>query len=100
MAATASTSDWDDIVDYTQEELDEILQEVDKFEREELAESDVELGGESDSEIGDNSDPEDDVPLATLQTTWRPPTQPTKVRDFVLPTGPNHALPDTAKPLD
>ena len=83
MAATASTSDWDDIVDYTQEELDEILQEVDKFEREELAESDVELGGESDSEIGDNSNPEDDVPLATLQTTWRPATQPTKVCDFL-----------------
>ena len=57
----------------------------------ELGESDAEVGNRSDEDMEEvNSDPEDDVPLASLQTTQRPAT----------PVGLNHNGPDTAKPLD
>ena len=98
MASTSTANDWDEIEDYTEEEMADIMREVEKYKREALEESDVEVGENSDAEGEEHSDPEDDVPLATLQTTWRPAAQPT-VRQFVLPTDPSQALPDAAKPL-
>ena len=41
----------------------------------ELGESSVEVGNRSDEDMEVDSDPEDDVPLASLQTTWRPVTR-------------------------
>ena len=99
MASASVAFDTDQIEDYEDEELALILQEVERFEREELAESDFAFGQDSGEEEGGQSDPEDDIPLAMLQQTWRPATQPT-VRAFVQPTGPSHALPANAKPLD
>ena len=99
MASARTANDRDKMEDYTEEDIADILHQVEKSKREELEESDIEVGEDSDGEVEEHSDPEDDVPLATLRTTWRPATQPT-VRECVLPTGPTHALPDTAKPLD
>eukprot|EP00745_Piridium_sociabile_P020010 TRINITY_DN3051_c1_g1_i6.p1 TRINITY_DN3051_c1_g1~~TRINITY_DN3051_c1_g1_i6.p1 ORF type:complete len:108 (+),score=12.94 TRINITY_DN3051_c1_g1_i6:58-381(+) len=45
-------------------------------------------------------EPEYGVPLVTLQTTWRPDTQPAAVNEFSQETGPAHTLPPTASPLD
>ena len=96
----ASASVEDEMLDYTEEELEEILKDVEKFEREDLGESDIEVGNRCDEEMEVDSDPEDDVPLASLQTTWRPATHATQLREFEQPTGLNHNLPGTAKPLD
>ena len=82
-----------EMLDYTEEELEEILKDVEKFE--ELGESDIE----------------------GLMKTWKwiaiqkmsplhhfkqhggwPPTP--QLRNSEQPTGPNRNLPDTAKPLD
>jgi hypothetical protein len=46
------------------------------------------------------SDPEDNIPLALLQMTWRSAGLPIAVKEFVLPAGPVHSLPLNAKPLD
>ncbi|KAK7505845.1 hypothetical protein BaRGS_00003116 [Batillaria attramentaria] len=90
----------DDFIDYTAEELDQILKEVEKYEREEADESDVDIADENEDEEGAVSDPEDDIPLACLQATWRPAVNETPVRAFAEPTGPHHNLPETDKPLD
>ena len=82
-----------------QKELAEIVHESEKYEKEQLEESDIEVGEGLDGEEEEQSDPEDDVPLATLQTTWRPAAPPT-VRAFTEATGPSHTLPENAKPLD
>ena len=52
-----------------QKELAEIVHESEKYEKEQLEESDIEVGEGLDGEEDEQSNPEDDVPLATLQTT-------------------------------
>lgn len=96
----ASNSADGDILDYSAEELDEILREVEKYEREELEESDIDFESDSEEQDKVESDPDDDVPLACLQTKWRPATHATTLADFTAPTGPNHNLPECAKPLE
>ena len=56
----------------------------------ELGESSVEEGNRSDEDMEVDSDPEGDVPLASLQTTWRPATQAAKLREYEQPIGLNH----------
>lgn len=89
--ATASSAD--EILDYTQGELNVILRKVDKYEREELGEFDIDVGGDSDEEFDAESEPDDNLSLACLQTNRRPATTATPIRDFVEPTGPGHNLP-------
>ena len=48
---------------------------------------------------GEVSDPNNEVPLAALQQTWRPATRAPYVKAFTQEVGPKHALPDNAKPL-
>ena len=50
--------------------------------------------------VVDNFDPEDDVPLAALQLTWRRATRAPAVQPFTEYVGTNHNLPANAKPLD
>ena len=99
MASASTVNEWGEMDDYTEDELAEIVQEIEKYEKEQLEESDIEVGEGLDGEEEEQSDPEDDVPLATLQTTWRPAAPPT-VRAFTEATGPSHTLPENAKPLD
>lgn len=59
--------------------------------------------GEVVTKSGENeeaSDPEDEVPLLTLQQTWRPAPCAPQVKPFEKPIGPNRSLPRAAKPLD
>ena len=99
MASASTVNEWGEMDDYTEDELAEIVQEIEKYEKEQLEESDIEVGEGLDGEEEEQSDPEDDVPLATLQTTWRPAAPPT-VRAFTEATGSSHTLPENAKPLD
>ena len=55
--------------DYTEDELSETAHEIKKYEKGQLEESDTEADEGLDGEEEEQSDPEDDVPLATLQTT-------------------------------
>ena len=55
--------------DYTEDELSETAHEIKKYEKGQLEESDIEADEGLDGEEEEQSDPEDDVPLATLQTT-------------------------------
>ena len=73
--------------DYTEDELSETAHKIKKYEKGQLEESDIEADEGLDGEEEEQSDPEDDVPLATLQTTWRPAAPPT-VRAFTEATGP------------
>ena len=73
--------------DYTEDELAQTVHEIEKYEKGQLEESDIEAGEGLDGEEEEQSDPEDDVPLATLQTTWRPAALPT-VLAFTEATGP------------
>ena len=82
-----------------QKELAEIVHESEKYEKEQLEESDIEVGEGLDGEEEQQSGPKDDVPLATLQTTWRPATPPT-VRAFTEATGPSHTLPEKCKAFE
>ena len=79
-----------------QKELAEIVHESEKYEKEQLEESDIEVGEGLDGEEEEQSGSKDDVPLATLQTTWRPAKPPT-VRAFTEATGPSHTLPEKCK---
>ena len=99
MASANTMNEWGEIVDYTEDEFAEIVHETEKYDKEQLEESDIEVGEGLDGEEEEQSDPEDDVPLATLQTTRRPAAPPT-VRAFTEGTGPSHTVPETAKPLD
>ena len=69
MASASTVNEWGEIHDYTEGELAEIVHEIEKYEKEELEESDIEVGEGLDGEEEEQSNPEDDVPLATLQTT-------------------------------
>ena len=82
-----------------QKELAEIVHESEKYEKEQLEESDIQVGEGLDREEEKQSGPKDDVPLAMLQTTWRPAAPPT-VRVFTEATGPSHTLPENAEPLN
>ena len=62
-------NEWGEIVDYTEDEFAEIVHETEKYDKEQLEESDIEVGEGLDGEEEEQSNPEDDVPLATLQTT-------------------------------
>ena len=57
------------MLDYN-EVLEMIRQDVETFEREELGESDTEVGSRSDEDMEVDGDPHD-VPLASLQTKWQ-----------------------------
>ena len=69
MASASTVNEWGEMDDYTEDELAEIVQEIEKYEKEQLEESDIEVGEGLDGEEEEQSDPEEDVPLATLQTT-------------------------------
>ena len=69
MASASTVNEWGEMDDYTEDELAEIVHEIEKYEKEELEESDIEVGEGLDGEEEEQSNPEDDVPLATLQTT-------------------------------
>ena len=89
----ATASEWNELEDYSKEEL----------EGEENDESDIDIGGGGEEEVREDeevSDPEDEVPLLTLQQTWRPATHAPNVKPFEKPVGPSHSLPKAAKPLD
>ena len=98
--ASASVLTDGEFLDYTKEEMDEILQEVERFEREEMNESDVDMGEGGEGEEEEESDADDDIPLSAFVTTWRPATCAPVVQPFEEETGPNHDLPLTATPLD
>ncbi|KAL8576606.1 hypothetical protein ACOMHN_025081 [Nucella lapillus] len=102
MAAKNDDSLWEE---YTEEELEAILHQVEEFEREENGESDVDIDvDEEENEIAEDSeeesDADDNILLASLQTTWRSAQAPVAVTEFALPTGAVHTLPPDAKPLD
>ena len=69
MASANTMNEWGEMDDYTEDELAEIVPEIEKYEKEQLEESDIEVGEGLDGEDEEQSDPEEDVPLATLQTT-------------------------------
>ena len=99
----ATASEWNELEDYSKEELDEILRHIEELEGEENDESDIDIGGGGEEEVREDeevSDPEDEVPLLTLQQTWRPATHAPDVKPFEKPVGPSHSLPKAAKPLD
>ena len=50
--------------DYTKDELAEIVHEIEKYEKGQLEESDIEAGEGLDGEEEEQSDPEDNVPLS------------------------------------
>ena len=101
MATQHDEVEWEE---YTEEELEIILREMEQMEKEKDAESDVEIdvaeGNDEEEESEEESDPEDNVPLADLQTTWRRAAVASRVNEFHLETGPSHALPANAKPFD
>ncbi|KAL8607942.1 hypothetical protein ACOMHN_005497 [Nucella lapillus] len=102
MAAKNDDSLWEE---YMEEELEAILHQVEEFEREENGESDVDIDvDEEENEIAEDSeeesDADDNIPLASLQTTWQSAQAPVAVTEFALPTGAVHTLPPDAKPLD
>ena len=101
MATQHDEVEWEE---YTEEELEIILREMEQMEKEKDAESDVEIdvaeGNDEEEESEEESDPEDNVPLADLQTTWRRAAVASRVNEFHLETGPSHSLPANAKPLD
>ena len=87
MASASTVNEWGEMDDYTEDELAEIVHEIEKYEKGQLEESDIEAGEALDGEEEKQSDPEDDEPLAPLQTPWRPAAPPT-VRAFTEATGP------------
>ena len=66
MASASTVNEWRGMDDYTEDELAEIVHEIEKYEKEQLEESDIEAGEGLDGEEEEQSDPEDDVLLATL----------------------------------
>ena len=82
-----------EMLDYTEEELEEILKDVEKFE--ELGESDIEGLMKTWKWIAIQKM----SPLHHFKQHggWLPTSQ---LRNSEQPTGPNRNLPDTAKPLD
>ena len=99
MASANTVNEWGEMDDYTEDELAEIVHETEKYEKRQLEESDIEVGEGLDGEEEEQSNLEDDVPLATLQTTRRPAAPPT-VHAFTEATGPSHTVPENAKSLD
>jgi len=95
-----------EFVNYTSEELAEVLRAVDEIEEENAGHITDSKGDESDIDIP--SDPEeensesenDNIPLVHLQREWRPATQSVIMEEFTEETGPKHTLPPEAKPVD
>ena len=80
--------------------MDASLVDMEKFEKSEDEESDIDIGGgdnEKDVRNGESSDPEDEVQLVAYQQTWQPATRVPQVNDFVQPVCANHTLPNAAK---
>ena len=75
------------------------LQEVERYNKEKLGDSDIDAGYDSGDEEEGQSDPEDDALFAMTQQMWRPAIQ-LAVRDFVYPAEPSYDLPGDGKPLD
>ena len=55
MASASTVNEWGEMDDYTEDELAEIVHEIEKYEKEQLEESDVEVGegldGEEESRV-------------------------------------------------
>ena len=68
----ATASKWNELEDYSKEELDEILRQIEELEGEENDKSDIDIGGGGEEEVRENeevSNPEDEAPWLTLQQT-------------------------------
>ena len=99
----ATASKWNELEDYSKEELDEILRHNEELDGKENDKSDIDIGGGGEEDIRENeevSDPEDEAPLLTLQQTWRPTTHAPHVKPLEKLVSLNHSLPKAAKPLD
>ena len=71
----AIANEWNEVEDYSKEELDEILRQIEELEGEKNDESDIDIGDGGEEEVREKeevSDPEDDVPLLTLQQNGDP----------------------------
>lgn len=69
MAQSASVTDFDELQDYSANELHQFLPELEKFESNKLDEPDFDIGNDQGEEEGE-SGPEDNVPLTVLRTSW------------------------------